>query len=86
MVEYETKDGRLCKGVTTNWLLDKAVADDLKPTVPIYIRKTQFRLPFKFQTSIIMIGPGTGLAPFRGTNLKAWPFFYERVLTKYLFR
>ena len=66
MIEYKTKDGRVCKGVATNWLLNKAITDDLKPRVPIYVRKSQFRLPFKFQTPIIMIGPGTGLAPFRG--------------------
>lgn len=66
VVEYETKDGRLCKGVTTNWLLNKPISQDLKPKVPIFVRKSQFRLPFKFQTSILMIGPGTGLAPFRG--------------------
>jgi NADPH-ferrihemoprotein reductase len=66
VIEYTTKDGRTCKGVTTNWLLNKALTEFQKPVVPIYVRKSQFRLPFKFQTSIIMIGPGTGLAPFRG--------------------
>ena len=66
MIEYQTKDGRTCKGVATNWLNEKVVTDDLKPVVPIYVRKSQFRLPFKFQTSVLMIGPGTGLAPFRG--------------------
>jgi NADPH-ferrihemoprotein reductase len=66
VVEYETKDGRHRKGVCTNWLNDKLVTEEVKHRVPIYVRKSQFRLPFKFQTSIIMIGPGTGLAPFRG--------------------
>ena len=66
VIEYQTKDGRTCKGVATNWLNEKVVTDDLKPVVPIYVRKSQFRLPFKFQTSVLMIGPGTGLAPFRG--------------------
>lgn len=66
VIEYKTKDGRTCKGVCTNWLLDKPVTDDLKPRVPIFVRKSQFRLPFKFQTSVVMIGPGTGFAPFRG--------------------
>jgi NADPH-ferrihemoprotein reductase len=66
VIEYTTKDGRICKGVATNWLSNKITTDELKPKVPIYVRKSNFRLPFKFQTSVIMIGPGTGLAPFRG--------------------
>lgn len=66
VIEYQTKDGRTRKGVATNWLSNKVATDDLKPKVPIYVRKSQFRLPFKFQTPVVMIGPGTGLAPFRG--------------------
>jgi NADPH-ferrihemoprotein reductase len=66
VLEYKTKLNRIRKGVATNFLLNKIPTEDLKPTVPMYIRKSQFRLPFRFQTPIIMIGPGTGLAPFRG--------------------
>nr|KAG5690130.1 hypothetical protein BaRGS_003453 [Batillaria attramentaria] len=66
LVEYTTKTGRLTKGVATSWLKQKQPDNGHKPTVPIYVRKSQFRLPFKPSTPIIMIGPGTGLAPFRG--------------------
>lgn len=67
MVEYKTKTGRINKGVATNWLKNKLVTDNgHKSTVPMYIRKSQFRLPFKATNPVIMIGPGTGIAPFMG--------------------
>lgn len=64
------------QGVATTWLaLKKPDPEKELPTVPIFIRKSQFRLPTKSQTPIIMIGPGTGLAPFRG-------FIQERNVAK----
>ncbi|XP_026138737.1 NADPH--cytochrome P450 reductase-like isoform X2 [Carassius auratus] len=67
VVEYETKTGRVNKGVATNWLKNKTPTDNgHKATVPMYIRKSQFRLPFKSTNPVIMIGPGTGIAPFMG--------------------
>lgn len=66
LVEYETRTGRQQKGVATSWFKLKQPTDDLKPTVPIFVRKSQFRLPFKPSVPVLMIGPGTGIAPFRG--------------------
>ncbi|ESO97377.1 hypothetical protein LOTGIDRAFT_187717 [Lottia gigantea] len=66
LVDYKTRTGRQVDGVATKWLSEKVINDDQKHTIPIFVRKSQFRLPFKPSTPVIMIGPGTGLAPFRG--------------------
>ena len=71
--EYETSTGRTNNGVCTKWLQPMKPDDNANYRVPIYVRRSQFRLPNRVQTPVIMIGPGTGLAPFRychifGTN------------------
>ncbi|KAI2795909.1 hypothetical protein BLOT_016382 [Blomia tropicalis] len=67
VVEYETMTGRTNRGVATTWLKKKQPSESsLPPIAPVFIRRSQFRLPAKPQVPIIMIGPGTGFAPFRG--------------------
>ncbi|XP_046840144.1 NADPH--cytochrome P450 reductase-like [Xenia sp. Carnegie-2017] len=66
VVDYKTRLNRRIKGVATTWLAEKKPDVVEIPRVPIFIRKTLFRLPIKPSTPVIMIGPGTGFAPFRG--------------------
>ena len=73
VVEYMTKTERLNKGVATTWLKPMIPNGDSVSKVPCFIRRSQFRLPNRPQTPVIMIGPGTGLAPFRGfIQERAW--------------
>jgi len=66
LVKYTAPTGRINQGVATTWLSSKKPHPEQPALVPIFIRKSQFRLPARPQTPIIMIGPGTGVAPFRG--------------------
>jgi len=50
-------------GVCTNYLASLRRDRD---KAPIFVRPSTFRLPKQISTPIVMIGPGTGLAPFKG--------------------
>ncbi len=89
-----TAGGRERKGVCSTFLADRVVG----PTpVMVYLQKAEhFRLPFDSADPIIMVGPGTGVAPFRaflqerrevGALGKSWLFFGEqRSATDFLYR
>lgn len=72
-------------GVASCHLADRVQEDD---RVPVYIqRNDHFRLPEDRQTPIIMVGAGTGVAPYRafiqqreaeGAEGKSWLLFGER--------
>lgn len=83
-VTYESH-GRDRKGVASNYL---AVSEGEKTHVPVFIHVAKgFRLPESGETPIIMVGPGTGVAPFRaflqerktsGATGRNWLFFGEQ--------
>jgi sulfite reductase (NADPH) flavoprotein alpha-component len=81
LTEYE-KSGKRRYGTATRYLVETAPLG--KAVVPIYLQRNEdFCLP-KDDSPIIMIGPGTGIAPFRGfmqeraaSSLKNWLFFGE---------
>jgi sulfite reductase (NADPH) flavoprotein alpha-component len=81
VVRYDV-DGRPRTGGATGYLADRLAEDD---TLRIFIEHNDnFRLPSNGDTPVIMIGPGTGIAPFRafmqqrqadGAAGKNWLFF-----------
>ncbi|MGL4400027.1 MAG: diflavin oxidoreductase, partial [Luteolibacter sp.] len=62
IVRYETF-GRKRGGICSTFLSDRA-APDVKPRVFVHSNNA-FRLPPDGATDVIMVGPGTGIAPFR---------------------
>lgn len=73
------------EGVASTFLADRIAEGE---TVPVYVDSNpNFRLPTDLQTPIIMVGPGTGVAPFRaflaereelGATGWNWLFFGDR--------
>ncbi|SCA58534.1 Uncharacterized protein AB751O23_AE_00060 [Chlamydiales bacterium SCGC AB-751-O23] len=71
-------------GVCSHYLCKVALLND--PSIPVYLQAAKrFKLPQTPETPIIMIGPGTGIAPFRAFMQKRmtqeaknnWLFFGE---------
>lgn len=89
IVRYESQ-GVARGGVCSTFLADRA------GDVPVFVQPSHgFKLPVSGDTPIIMIGPGTGLAPFRafveeriavGAKGKNWIFFgNQRRATDFLY-
>ncbi|WP_019395499.1 assimilatory sulfite reductase (NADPH) flavoprotein subunit [Priestia filamentosa] len=86
-------------GRNRNGVCSILCAERLEPgdTLPIYIQNNQnFKLPENPDTPIIMVGPGTGVAPFRsfmqereeiGADGKSWMFFGDQhFVTDFLYQ
>ncbi|HMW71603.1 MAG TPA: molybdopterin-dependent oxidoreductase, partial [Cellvibrionaceae bacterium] len=77
-------NGQQRQGISSCYLADRAGEDD----IPIYLQGNKhFKLPKDQTLPVIMIGPGTGVAPFRGflqerqalgAAGKNWLFFGEQ--------
>lgn len=74
--------GRKHEGAASTYLADRVLEGE---TVPVFVEHNEyFKLPSDDHTDIIMVGPGTGVAPFRafvaeraerGARGKNWLFF-----------
>jgi sulfite reductase (NADPH) flavoprotein alpha-component len=92
-VRYQAH-GRERKGVCSVFAAERLQPGD---TLPVYIQHNEnFKLPKNPETPIIMVGPGTGVAPFRSfiqereeTGLvgKSWLFFGDQhFVTDFLYQ
>lgn len=93
VVRYETH-GRKREGVCSSFLADRL---DLETTADVFVTPNKnFKLPENTDAPIIMVGPGTGIAPFRafmqerkalGAKGKNWLFFGDQhFITDFLYQ
>jgi len=71
IVQFEVH-GRVRNGVASSYLGVRSQPGD---AVSVYVQPSRFRLPADPDTPVIMVGPGTGIAPFRA-------FLEEREATR----
>ncbi|WP_336787879.1 assimilatory sulfite reductase (NADPH) flavoprotein subunit [Paenibacillus sp. MMO-177] len=92
-VEYEAH-GRDRKGVCSVFVSERLQPGD---KLPIFIQQNpNFKLPVNPETPVIMVGPGTGVAPFRafleereesGADGQTWLFYGDRhFVTDFLYQ
>lgn len=62
VVEYQTRLKAPRKGLCSNWLKSLQLGDRVR----VSIKKGSFEFPLDADTPLVMVGPGTGLAIFRG--------------------
>ena len=84
VVRYET-NGRAREGVCSSYLADRARMNEAD--LPIFVAESHFGLPADDNVPVIMVGPGTGVAPFRsfvmdratrGAKGPNWLFFGDQ--------
>ncbi len=84
VVRYET-NGRQREGVCSTYLADRARME--QPDLPVFVAESHFGLPADDNAPVIMVGPGTGVAPFRsfvmdratrGAKGRNWLFFGDQ--------
>jgi sulfite reductase (NADPH) flavoprotein alpha-component len=95
VVRYQPeRSGHLHLGVCSTFLAERAAGNG---KVPVFVHTAKhFRIPENPDTATIMVGPGTGIAPFRaflqerkaiGAKGKNWLFFGEQKATSdYFYR
>jgi sulfite reductase (NADPH) flavoprotein alpha-component len=86
------RSGHLHRGVCSTFLAERAEGNG---KVPVFVHTAKhFRIPENPNTATIMVGPGTGIAPFRaflqerkatGAKGKNWLFFGEQRATSDFF-
>ncbi|XP_067662793.1 NADPH-dependent diflavin oxidoreductase 1-like [Haliotis asinina] len=63
VVRYRTKLFKPRRGVCSTWLSSLRADQDIY--VPVWVKRGTIHFPTSLQTPTIMVGPGTGVAPFR---------------------
>lgn len=64
VVRYKTKLYKPRRGLCSTWLASLDPAQE-EVYVPLWVKKGTLKFPKEKDTPVIMVGPGTGVAPFR---------------------